>query len=218
MLEPNFFALPIVKMLLIAVIFLAVMVEIKTAGMGIGALIGLVAAVVFFASQYVVGIVSLYDIAIFLGGIVFITLEILTPGIGIFALIGILAVLASFVMALGGDIYAAYIMLGSLLIAAAGFIVLLKKLPDSRFWNRVVLKDSSTSEKGYVSSDRDYSEFIGQTGVVKTELRPSGTGVFGNNKLDVVSEGSYIEKGEKVKIIAVNGSRIVVRKVNGGEE
>lgn len=134
MLEPNFFALPLVKILLIAVTFLAVLVEIKTAGMGIGALIGIVAAAVFFASQYAVGIVSLYDIALFLGGIVFIALEILTPGIGIFALIGIVAVLASFMMALGGDVYAAYSLLGSLLLAAAIFALLLKKLPGSRLW------------------------------------------------------------------------------------
>lgn len=217
MLEPNFFALPLVKILLIAVIFLAVMVEIKTGGMGIGALIGIVAAAVFFASQYAVGIVSLYDIALFLGGIVFIALEILTPGIGIFALIGILAVLASFMMALGGDVYAAYSMLGALLLAAAGFALLLKKLPGSRLWDRIVLRERTTSEKGYVSSGHNESALLGAIGIVLTELRPAGTGLFGTSKLDVISQGSYIEKGEKVQIVAVNGSRIVVRKVNGGD-
>jgi len=214
-LEPNFFALPIVKMLLIAVIFLAVMVEVKTAGTGVGALIGIVAAAVFFASQYVAGLISLYDIAVFLGGIVFIALEILTPGIGIFALIGILAVLASFLMALGGDAYAAYILLGSLFLAVAVFAVLLKKLPASRLWSKLVLKDSSTGSKGYVSA-QDYSGFVGRQGVVKTKLRPSGTGMFGTTQLDIVSEGGYIEEGETVEVIWVSGSRIVVRKANGG--
>lgn len=214
MLEMNLFALPIVKMLLLAIIFLAVMVEIKTAGLGLGALMGAVAAAIFFAGQYADGLVSLYDIALFLGGLLFIAIEILTPGIGIFALLGVGAVLASFAMALGGDEYAAYILLGAAVVAAVLFVILLKRLPNSRLWSRMVLKASEKSEQGYVSA-RDYSPFIGRTGVVVTELRPSGTAVFGKEKLDIVSEGSYIEKGAIVEVVAAHGSRIVVRKFGG---
>lgn len=210
--QPEFFALPVVKILLIAVVFLALLIEIKTAGMGIGALIGLVAAGVFFGSQFVTGLISLYEIAIFLGGVVCIAIEILTPGAGVFAGIGILAILYSFMLALGGNVVAIYFMLTSLALAIIIFAFIVKRLPSSKLWGKIVLKDMSTSNKGYVSAG-DYSKFYGQEGIVLTGLRPAGTALIGDVKLDVVSEGSYIEKGEQVKVVAVNGARIVVRKL-----
>ena len=62
--------MPVLQMLLLVIMFLAIMVEIKTGGMGAGILLGLVAAGVFWGSQYVKGLVSLYQIAIFMGGII----------------------------------------------------------------------------------------------------------------------------------------------------
>ena len=83
----------ILQSLLLSVIFLAILVEIKTGGTGIGALLGIIAAGVFFGSSYVKGLVSLYQIAIFIVGIIFIIIEILTPTIGLLAGLGVVAIL-----------------------------------------------------------------------------------------------------------------------------
>ena len=69
--------LPVVKMLLVAIMLLGLLVEIKTGGMGAGVLLGIVAAGVFWGSQYVQGAVSLYMIAVFFGGILCIIIEML---------------------------------------------------------------------------------------------------------------------------------------------
>lgn len=207
----EFIGLPIIKILLVTIIFLSVFVEIKTGGMGLGALFGITAAGVFFGSQFVQGLVSLYDIAIFLVGILFIVIEMLTPGIGIFAGIGILAIFYSFILAFGGGANAFYLLLVSLGLAIVIFAFLIKKLPSSKMWEKIILHDMSTSGKGYVST-ADYNFLLGQSGVVLTELRPAGTALFDKKQMDVVSEGHYIEKGAMIVVISVQGNRIVVQE------
>ena len=144
---------PLLQMLLLAIMFLAIMVEIKTGGMGGGVLLGLVAAGVFWGSQYVKGLVDLYQIAIFLAGILCIIVELLLPTVGLLAGIGVAFMLYSVVLALGGDLNALYAMLISFAIAIAVFAFVVKKLPSSRLWNKVVLKDQSSASRGYVSAE-----------------------------------------------------------------
>ncbi len=188
------------------------MEEIKTGGTGIGALLGIIAAAVFWGSSYVKGLVSLYQIAIFIVGIIFIIVEILTPTVGILAAVGIVAILYSLILAMGGDINAIYMMVLALIIAIIIFVIIIKKLPSSKLWQKLVLTNTSSSEKGYVSAV-DYSRYLNKEGTVLSELRPSGTAKIDGDLLDVISEGSFISKGEKIRVIKVEGVRIIVRKI-----
>ena len=54
---------------------------------------------------------------------------------------------------------------------------------------------------------------VGEQGPVLTELRPSGSALLEGHPVDVVSEGAFIAKGELVRVISVQGSRVVVRRV-----
>lgn len=201
-----------VQALLLIVIFLSILVEIKTGGTGVGALLGLIAAAVFWGSSYVKGLVSLYQIALFIGGVIFIIIEILTPTIGLLAGIGVVAILYSLILAMGGDINAIYMMAISLIIAIIIFAVILKKLPSSRLWKKLILTNTSSTEQGYVSS-MDYSKYLNKEGVVLSELRPSGSVEIDGVPVDVVSEGKFISKGEKVRVVKIEGVRIIVRRV-----
>ena len=201
-----------VQALLLIVIFLSILVEIKTGGTGVGALLGLIAAAVFWGSSYVKGLVSLYQIALFIGGVIFIIIEILTPTIGLLAGIGVVAILYSLILAMGGDINAIYMMAISLVIAIIIFAVTLKKLPSSRLWKKLILTNTSSTEQGYVSS-MDYSKYLNKEGVVLSELRPSGSVEIDGVPVDVVSEGKFISKGEKVRVVKIEGVRIIVRRV-----
>lgn len=163
----------ILQSLLLSVIFLAILVEIKTGGTGIGVLLGIIAAGVFFGSSYVKGLVSLYQIAIFIVGIIFIIIEILTPTIGLLAGLGVVAILYSLILAMGGDIDAMLMMAISFVIAIIViFALIIKKLPTSKLWSKIILTKTSSSEEGYVSSV-DYSRYLHKEGIVLTELRPS---------------------------------------------
>ncbi len=210
----EFVDMPVLQVLLLSIFFLCLFVEVKTGGMGAGILTGLVAAGVFFGSQYVKGLVSLYQIAIFFVGIVCILIEMLLPTVGLLAGVGVAAMLYSVVLALGGDLNAVYAMGISFLLAVGIFAVIVNRLPSSKLWSRLVLRDASTSEKGFVSAESQDS-LVGQMGEVLTELRPAGSALLEGRPVDVVSEGAYVEKGERIRVISVNGSRVVVRKVQG---
>lgn len=203
---------PTVKSLLLSIVFLAIMAEIKTAGMGVAAMIGLVAAALFFGSQWLTGVAGLIEILLFVGGLALIALELYTPGMTVFGLSGVVCVFASIYLTLGADLVAINILAGSLVIAVVVFLLILKYLPTSTLWNKMVLKDTERTEVGYVSNI-DYSHLVGKEGSAFTTLRPAGTAVIDGQHLDVVSEGQYIEAGTAIVILSVNGGRIVVRPV-----
>lgn len=206
-------SMPVLQMLLLAIMFLAVFVEIKTGGMGAGIMLGIVAAGVFWGSQYVKGLVDLSQIAVFLAGILCIIIEMLMPTVGLLAGAGVAAMLYSVVMTLGGDINAVYAMLVSFAMAVFIFALIVKKLPSSKLWNRLTLKDKSNTANGYVSAE-PREELLGKRGIVVTELRPSGSALIADKLVDVISEGAFLTKGEKIIVVAVNGNRVLVRKVN----
>ena len=204
-------SLPILQELLLVIMFLAILVEIKTGGMGAGVLLGLVAAAVFWGTQYTEGLVDLFPIAMFLGGVLCLIIEILMPTIGLLAGVGIALMLYSVVLAMGGDLNAVYAILISLVIAIGLFALVVKKLPSSTLWERFTLKNRSQTSAGFTSA-ADHSALLGKTGVVLTKLRPSGSIEVDGKPVDVVSEGEFLDKGVKVKVVEVEGSRIVVRR------
>jgi membrane-bound serine protease (ClpP class) len=58
----------------------------------------------------------------------------------------------------------------------------------------------------------DLSQLLNQTGSAYTDLRPSGKAVIGDDRVDVVTEGAFIEKDHPVRVVAVEGKRVVVRE------
>ena len=201
----------ILRVLLLAVVFLGLLVEVKTGGLGVGAMLGLVAAGVFFGSQYVQGLVSMMQIGMFLGGVLCIVIEMLAPTVGLLAGLGVAAMLYSVVLALGGTTDAVAALAASVAIAVLIFVVIVKRLPSSRLWRKLVLHDSTATEEGYVSAQTQ-SELVGLTGRAETELRPSGRALVAGQPVDVVSEGAFIGKGTPIVVVSANGSRVVVRK------
>jgi len=201
----------ILQVLLIAVMFLSVMVEVKTGGLGVGVLLGIVAAAVFWGSQYTRGLVELYHIAVFLAGVLMIIVEILLPTVGLLAGLGVAAMLYSIVLALGGDIGGLAALGIALVISIVLFLLIVSRLPSSKLWNKIVLQKSSRTEEGYVSAEEQL-DIVGKVGEVLTELRPSGTARIDGRPVDVISEGTFIQKGKQIVVLSVNGSRVVVRE------
>ncbi len=202
----------VLQVLMLAVFFFALFLEIKTGGMGAGVLLGLVAAGVFWGSQYVRGLIDLYQVGLFLAGILCILIELLLPTVGLLAGLGVAMLLYSVLLALGGDMNALVAMAIALLVSVVAFVLIAKRLPTSRLWAKVVLKDESTAARGYVSAQSDTS-LVGKHGLVKTELRPSGTAEIEGKLVDVVSEGAFLPPGTKIAVLSVQGSRVLVRRV-----
>lgn len=201
---------PVLEILLLTIVFSGLLVEIKTGGLGVGALLSFVAAAVFFGSRYMNGLVAIYPIAVFLGGVLCLVIEMLSPTIGLLAGLGVAAMLYSIVLTLGGDIGALYALFAAMALSILVFFLLLRHLPSSRLWNKVILRDASTTARGYVSAEA-HLELVGQRGRAETDLRPSGAVSFGSAPVDVVSEGGYIPRGTVVVVVSAQGNRVVVR-------
>lgn len=200
---------PAVKSALLTLVFLAIMTEIKTAGLGVAALVALVGAILFFGSQWLTGVAGLLEILLFIGGIVLLVVELYVPGIGLFGVAGIVSIIASFFLTLGANMAALTTMTISFVAAIIIFLLIVKYLPSSKLWKVLVLKDAETTADGFTSAD-DFSKYIGKVGKTLTQLRPSGIIDIDGIRLDVVSEGQFIPYGVPVRIIAISGSRIVV--------
>lgn len=203
---------PAIKSGLLSLIFLAVLAEIKTAGMGVGALIAIVAAMLFFGSQWLTGVAGLLEVLLFIGGCVLVVIELYVPGMGLFGIAGLASILASFFLSLGANLSALTTMAISLLIAVIVFLLLARYLPSSKLWARLVLKDSETTQAGYTSAE-DYNCYIGCEGTTITQLRPAGTIEVNGVQLDVVSEGRFLPRGIQVRVVSVKGNRIVVHPI-----
>jgi membrane-bound serine protease (ClpP class) len=142
------------------------------------------------------------------------------PGFGLIGILGILLMCAGLVLSLVGrfpsmhEISTALTWFGGSIIAAiVCSILILRFLPKRAFWGRLLLQTSETNQEGFRASPAEYEEMVGAKGIALTMLRPSGTGIFGEDRLTVVTEGDYIPKGHSIQIVAVEGNRVVVREI-----
>jgi membrane-bound serine protease (ClpP class) len=151
----------------------------------------------------------LWVILFFAAGMVLIFSEFFLPG-GILGIIGGLLILTS--TALGYQAapdYFLFILVGELLGAALciglGFWVLTQTKASSL----LALDHTLTQESGYVSAESDL-KLLGQEGVAMTALRPAGSARIGEERIDVVSDGTFLEEGTRIVVVEVKGSRVVV--------
>lgn len=213
----RFLTNPVVVPILLSVAMLGLLLELFTPGIGFPAFIGLTSLMLFFYGHLVAGLAGYESIILLIIGLGLMILEFFVPG-GVAGILGIAAVLGSILLA-GGDLQTTAIAILIAMIAATSGMVILVKFFGKRLqlFNRIILSDSTDTKSGYVST-ANRPELIGQMAVTATELRPSGTIVFGDERIDAVSEGRYIGRGKNVKIIKVEGSRIVVRELEKKEE
>jgi len=74
----------------------------------------------------------------------------------------------------------------------------------------VTLHQRLSREDGATAQSRDQMAYLGRTGTAITDLRPSGLAMIDQERLDVVTQGDYIEKQTAIVVIAVRGNQIVV--------
>ena len=76
----------------------------------------------------------------------------------------------------------------------------------------VTLRTKLSKEDGVTSQSPDHNDYLGSQGVAVTDLRPSGVATIEDERLDVVTQGEYIEKQTQIIVIAVRGNQIVVKQ------
>lgn len=208
----RFLTNPIVIPILLSVASLGLIVEVFSPGFGIPGIMGILSLVLFFYGHIVAGLAGMEAIILLILGIVLVIAEFFVPG-GIVGLLGIGCVVASLFMS-GQDIGNMSMSIGiAFLISLIASVILFKTIGmEKGFLRHIILKDTTSTELGYVSTVNRL-ELIGLEGKTITPLRPSGSASFDDERLDVVSEGRFIQKEQAIKIVKVEGSRIVVREL-----
>ncbi|MDJ0331077.1 nodulation protein NfeD [Planococcus sp. S3-L1] len=213
----RFLTNPIVVPILLSIAGLGLLLELFTPGIGVPGFIGLTFLMLFFYGHLVAGLAGYESIVLLVIGFGLLIAEFIIPG-GVAGFLGIAAILGSVLLA-GGDLKTTAIaVLIAMIVATIGMVIVVKffgKRLD--LFKRIILTDATDTAGGYVSTT-NRPELVGKIAQTVTALRPSGTIKLDDERIDAVSEGRFIDSGKDVKIIKVEGSRIVVRELEKQEE
>lgn len=203
---------PIVVSILFSLASLGLILELYSPGFGIPGTIGISALLLFFFGHMIAGFAGWESLLLFGIGVILIVMEIFTAGFGIFGILGLASVISSLALA-SVDIVSGLKSMGVAVLITIVVMGMLGKYLDKRgFWSKLVLQENLSEEESKTTF-KQKSELIGKIGVTLTQLRPAGTAKIGDMRYDVVSEGSFTDIHTAVKVIFVEGTRIVVREV-----
>jgi len=148
------------------------------------------------------------SIALLVAALVLCFLEIFIPSMGIITVFGLVCATASVIFGFRSGTAAGTVMLGLNIAGIPGAFVLgFKLLPHSP----LRLK-SRTVENAKYEPIQSLEGIDGAIGVAYTDLRPGGTALIKDKKIDVVTEGGYVDQGTRIKVLKIEGTKVVVRK------
>jgi membrane-bound serine protease (ClpP class) len=222
----RFLTHPLVSSLLITVGMLGILIEIRTPGFGFPGALGLASLALFFWGHWLVELAGWEELLLVGAGLLLLALEILVfPGFGVAGAAGIAALLIGLAMSLLGTgatweavSDAAGRVVFSLLFALAGSLLALRFLPRLPFGRRLILETALAPGGAPTSRPESDRSWLGKQGEAVSPLRPSGIAVIDGERLDVITEGDFVDRGERVEVARVEGNRIIVRRARTAAE
>ncbi|MFN0020810.1 MAG: NfeD family protein [Pirellulaceae bacterium] len=218
---------PRIAGLLLFIGWFALMIELSTPGVGLPGFISAVCFVLYFWSQFLHGTAGWLEILLFVGGVACICIELfVVPGTGIFGIGGGVMIVVSILLAsqtfiIPGNAYQMRQLPISLLMVAAGAaggvvsIGLIRRfLPHTPYFNRMLLQPPEGEQLEEIQRREAlvaWGHLSGKRGVTTTQLTPSGKARFGDEVVDVISDGDLIPKGTAVYVAEVLGNRVLVK-------
>ena len=209
----RFITHPNVAPVLLAVGILCLIFEFLVPGIGVLAVAGILLLALYFGGHMIAGMASWFALLLFLAGIILCVLEILIPGFGIFALGGIGCIVGSIFLTTPDMATALKYLAIVLLIMVVATPILLKLFSKSKVFDRLLVRERLTTEDGYVAGRKEQAAYIGRYGTAATTLRPAGTVELDDGtRIDVVTAGEFIQKGEAVQVVRKDGTWLIVEK------
>jgi membrane-bound ClpP family serine protease len=226
----EFFRQPIVQFGLVIIGIIGLILEMKMPGLGFPGVVAAVCFVLYFWANASVGEFWWLAVMLFVLGLLLIGLEIFfLPGMAVFGISGVVLVVGSLVLVTLDKAPATtrdWLDLGktltmytlSLVAAIVGAFFIARYLPQIPYANRLMLMPPPAEEPGQPAGGKPAGSeaslaLLGAIGEAATNLRPAGKARFGEDFLDVVAEGSYVNAGQRVQVIEIEGNRIVVKEI-----
>ncbi len=209
--------------------------ELKVPGFGLPGFVSLICFALFFFGHNVAGYMAGFEaVGVFILGIILLLLEIFVfPGLLIFGLLGVVCVIGSLLYSmvdpldlnwdgsvnfsalgdlLGGPIINILIAVSGALIIALFLMRFMSTLPVTR-WMLLNEVQSNGPAIGVSEDNSQSGSLVGSTGSAATDLKPSGAAIIDDKRVDVVSNGAFIDSGTGVIVTKHEGSRIVVEPI-----
>jgi membrane-bound serine protease (ClpP class) len=206
---------PFISGLLLTVGVAGLVIELLTAGFGVAGALGLLSLSLYFGGSILAGFSGWEALVLFLAGLVLVVLEaFVIPGFGVVGIAGIGALAAGVILASPTVEQGILSLLASLVVAIILTVLSLRFLPTRKVWQRLVLSDRQDKEAGYVAPEIGLNRLVGLEGVTLTPLRPAGAIEIKGERIDVVTDGPFIAPGTPVQVYKVEGTRVVVRRLN----
>jgi membrane-bound serine protease (ClpP class) len=205
---------PYVSPVLLTIGIAGLIFELLTVGWGVAGVIGLISMALYFGGHIIAGFSGWEAVLLFIIGVILMLVEaFIIPGFGIAGIAGLGAMVFSIIMT-SVSMEQAII---SLIVAIFGTVVLVvasfKFMKTRRMWNRLILGERQEKREGYIAPEKDLENLYGAEGVALTPLRPAGSAEINGTRVDVVSEGGFVPPETKVKVVKIEGTRVVVRPI-----
>jgi membrane-bound serine protease (ClpP class) len=217
--------------LLLLVGVIGIYIEFKTPGFGLPGIVGITAFVLYFLGGYVAGLSGVEWIAVFILGLILLALELFAfPGTALLGFAGVVLMLAAIIMAMV-DIYPTspdlpvslqfqfplHTIVMNLAVMVGGSFVaiwlLSQFLPKTSFYSALVSHGVS-GDRALRVQEKEQKQRIGEIGVAQSNLRPGGKAQFGDDLLDVITQGDMIPKGARVRITGYSGADAIVESAS----
>jgi len=208
----RFLTNPVVAPILLTVGIVGLLLEIITAGFGAFGVLGILGILLYFGGGVMAGYAGWIAALLFIGGLVLIALEIfVVPGFGITGIAGIAALIGG-IFSVSPSWEQAILSMTIAIVATVAVIAWSLKYKKTRkLWSRLILWGKEDKASGYVAPQAGLENLLGAKGTSVTPLRPAGTAIIHEKRVDVVTQGEFINTNVAIEVIEVEGMRVVVK-------
>ncbi len=154
---------------------------------------------------------EILGILLLIAGFILAGIEMVLPGFSVPGISAIICLVSAVFLIADSIMEGVVITVGILALLGILLALILWLLSRGKLKSPIILEEEQRRSDGYLSSS-DLNYLLGKEGVAGTDLRPAGVGRIDGVNLDVISDGKYISRGAKIKIIKVEGSKLIVEE------
>ena len=146
-------------------------------------------------------------IILIVAGMALLLAEVFLPGM-IAGIIGAMLQVSAIVLCYNtyGFATGTMLLVAVLFVNCIGFVWWLQFFPKSYIGRKLTLGGHNPT------SHADYSRLLGREGVAVSQLRPTGVALIDGERVDVMAEEGFIPAQSPLKVVQVEGPKVMVRK------
>ncbi len=150
-------------------------------------------------------------------GLGLVILEVIFPSFGLLSVLALVCFVSALVVAFRTSVTAGVLLVIMCLVLVPLVIYVgFKHILPNTFVGRHIIHSDVVSDQGDASgTDLELQELAGAEGTARSYLRPAGVADIGGKRVNVVTEGEMVFRGTRVRVVHVEGNRVVVRPIEG---